>query len=224
MSKDRVVVFGTGLFAEVADFYFTHDSNYEVVAFTATQPAIDKLGQSTLLEKPILPFEKITDFCSPKTHSMFIAVGYSKRNTIREKFYYQAGDKGYYLISYVSSKATIWPGFSCGANCFILEDNTIQPYVHIGNNTILWSGNHIGHHADVGNHCFISSHVVVSGSCTIDNNCFIGVNATLRDGITIGRHTIIGAGALIMKDTEPYGLYIGEGTKADYRSSNEINF
>ena len=54
--------------------------------------------------------------------------------------------RGYTLISYVSSKATTFPGFTCGDNCFILEDNTIQPFVTIGNNVVMWSGNHIGHH------------------------------------------------------------------------------
>ena len=34
MQKQPIVIFGTGGIAELADFYFTHDSNYEVVAFT----------------------------------------------------------------------------------------------------------------------------------------------------------------------------------------------
>ena len=52
----------------------------------------------------------------------------------------QAKARGYGLISYVSSKATTWPGFACGDNCFILEDNTIQPFATIGNDVVLWSG------------------------------------------------------------------------------------
>ena len=51
---------------------------------------------------------------------------------------------------YVSSKASVWPGFKPGENCFILEDNTMQPFVVIGDNVTLWSGNHIGHHARIG--------------------------------------------------------------------------
>ena len=33
MSKNPVVIFGTGEIARLAHYYFTHDSNYEIVAF-----------------------------------------------------------------------------------------------------------------------------------------------------------------------------------------------
>ena len=100
-----------------------------------------------------------------------------------------------------------------GENCFILEDNTIQPFVSIGNNVTLWSGNHIGHHSTIHDHCFIASHVVISGGVEIDESCFIGVNATLRDHIKVGAKCVIGAGALLLADTEPEGVYMGQATE-----------
>ncbi len=65
------------------------------------------------------------------------------------------------MISYVSSKATVFPGAPIGDNCFILEDNTIQPFTSIGNNVVLWSGNHIGHHSVIKDHVSFTSHVVL---------------------------------------------------------------
>ena len=38
----RIVIFGTGLAAEVAHFYFTHDTPHEVVAFTVNEAYLDK--------------------------------------------------------------------------------------------------------------------------------------------------------------------------------------
>jgi len=138
---------------------------------------------------------------------MFIAVGYSKLNKVRTQKYHQAKEKGYQLVSYVSSKATLLTELPIGENCFILEDNTIQPFVTIGNNVTLWSGNHIGHHVKIADNNFISSHVVISGGVQIQENCFIGVNATLRDHITISENCVIGAGSLILHDTQPNGVY-----------------
>jgi UDP-3-O-[3-hydroxymyristoyl] glucosamine N-acyltransferase len=127
--------------------------------------------------------------------------------------------KGYTLISYISSKATTWPGFTCGDNCFIFDDNTIQPFVTIGNDVVMWSGNHIGHHSVIKDHVFITSHVVVSGACTIEPHCFLGVNATIRDETILARETLLGAGALILRDAKEFEVYKAEGTQpAKFRS------
>jgi sugar O-acyltransferase (sialic acid O-acetyltransferase NeuD family) len=130
-------------------------------------------------------------------------------NRNRERIFLEAKRKGYELISYVSSRATVFPGAQIGENCFILEDNTIQPFTTIGNNVVLWSGNHIGHHSAIHEHVFFASHVVLSGHCTVEPYCFFGVNSTIRDGLRIRQGTLVAMGALITKDTEPWGVYIG---------------
>jgi len=77
----------------------------------------------------------------------------------------------------------------------------------------LWSGNHIGHHSVIHDHTFIASHAVVSGGVEIGEQCFVGVKATLRDHINIGDRCVIGAGALLLKDAEPGGVYLGSPTE-----------
>ena len=154
---------------------------------------------------------------------MFVALSYAKMNKLREEKYHPAKEKGYQLVSYVSSRCSFLTDHPVGDNCFILEDNTIQPFVRIGNNVTLWSGNHIGHDAVIEDHCFLASHIVVSGYVRIGNNCFIGVNATLRNSITIAPETLIGAGAVIMKDTVEQGVYLPERAKLfDKKSRSSI--
>lgn len=199
-----IIIFGAGDAAQVAHFYFTHDSEFTVEAFTVDQ---EYLSDSTLCGLPMVPFENIQKLYPPEKYDIFVAVGYAKINSTRTTKCEAAKSKGYQLVSYVSSKATIWPDLSIGENCFILEDNTIQPFVKIGNNVTLWSGNHIGHHSSIGNNCFVTSHVVISGGVIIKDNCFIGVNATLRDHITIAARCVISAGAIIMGDTQEDGVY-----------------
>ncbi len=199
-----VIIFGTGNIAEIAHFYLTHDSNYEVVAFTVDRAY---LSATRFCDLPVIPFEEVENSYPPQDFEMLVALSYSKVNQVRMEKYIAAKDKGYPFISYLSSKATTWPDISIGENCFILEDNTIQPFVEIGNNVTLWSGNHIGHHVKIRDHCFISSHVVISGGVEVNQNSFIGVNATIRDHIKIAEKCVIGAGSIIMKDTEPNGVY-----------------
>src|SRR6266566_6818788 len=214
-----VVIFGAGDIARLAHYYFTHDSEHEVAAFTVDQKYIK---DESFLQLPLVAFEDVAKRYPPQDYKMFVAMSYAKMNKLRATKFYQAKQLGYELVSYVSSRCSFLTEYAVGENCAILEDNTIQPFVRIGNNVTLWSGNHIGHDATIDDHCFLASHIVVSGHVHIHPYCFIGVNATLRDSITIARETLIGAGAVIMKDTVERGVYLPERAKLFAKSSSEI--
>jgi sugar O-acyltransferase (sialic acid O-acetyltransferase NeuD family) len=216
----KVVIFGTGTLAEVAHFYLTHDSEFEVVAFTADK---EYISSDTFNGKPLLPFNKINSDYSPAEYDMFVAVGYREVNEVRAKKFNQAKEKGYELISYVNSEVTEWGDTTIGENCFIFEDQTIQPFVDIGDNVIIWSGNHIGHHTTIHDHAFLTSHAVISGYVEIKPYAFIGVNATLRDEITIGKQSVIGAGATVITDTEEFSVYLGHPAEQYSEDSSDVN-
>lgn len=217
--KRPIVIFGGSEIAEVAHFYFSTDSTYEVVAFTVDGGYIT---QDTFCKLPVIPFEDVVSTHSPDSYGMFVALSYAKLNSVRMEKYVAAKSLGYSCPSYVSSRASVLNSRSIGENCFILEDNTIQPFVTIGNNVTLWSGNHIGHHSSIGDHTFISSHVVVSGGVSVGSQCFIGVNATIRDHVSIGDRCVIGAGALLLSDAEPEGVYIGSATPRSQVPSSRL--
>lgn len=48
---------------------------------------------------------------------------------------------------------------------------------------------------------------------TIGSDVWIGTKAVIRDGVTVGHGCVIGAGAVVTKDTEPYGIYVGVPAK-----------
>lgn len=217
--KKPLVVFGSSDLAQLAHFYFSTESEYEVVAFTVDSA---HLTSTTFCGLPVIAFEEISKQYGSDQYELFIALGYSKLNTVRKEKYLAAKAMGYGLASFISSRATVLNDRRIGENCFIFEDNTIQPFVTIGNNVTLWSGNHIGHHSTIKDHCFIASHVVVSGGVEIGEQCFIGVNATLRDHIKIGDKCVIGAGALLLADAEPEGVYMGTPTERSRVPSTKL--
>lgn len=208
--KKELVIFGAGDIAQLAHYYFSHDSDYQVVAFTINSAY---LTETMFCGLPVVPFEEIETLYPSERYGMFIALSYSKLNAVRKEKYLAAKALNYHLASYISSKASLLNDGKIGENCFILEDNTIQPFVSIGNNVTLWSGNHVGHHSIIHDHCFIASHVVISGGVEIFESCFVGVNVTLRDHISIGEKCVVGAGALLLADAEPEGVYIGQATE-----------
>jgi sugar O-acyltransferase (sialic acid O-acetyltransferase NeuD family) len=215
----NVVIFGVGQIAEVVHFYLTHDSEFRVSAFTVDAAY---LKDTAFLGLPVVPFEEIQAQYPPSRYGFFVAVSYKDVNRFRAEKVSSAEAKGYQLISYVSSKASVWPGLKVGANTFIMEDNTVQPFARIGNDVIVWSGNHIGHHSIISDHCFIASHVVISGSVTVGEYSFIGVNATIRDNVTIGKSCVIGAGALILHDTKDFEVYSEQKTEPSKVPSNRL--
>ena len=217
--KNKLVIFGSNNLAELSHYYFSNDSDYEVVAFCLDN---EYISEPNFIELPVVPFEEVHEIYSPTKYSFFISLSYSKLNQLRKEKYLAVKSLGYDCVSYISSKATILNSNAIGENCFILEDNTIQPFVTIGHNVTLWSGNHIGHHSLVKDHSFISSHVVISGGVEIGEQCFIGVNATIRDHITIGERSVIGAGTLILSDVEPEGVYIGKVTERSKVPSTKL--
>jgi sugar O-acyltransferase (sialic acid O-acetyltransferase NeuD family) len=214
-----IVIFGAGDIAELAQFYFSHDTDHRVAAF-----AVDGAYLTTdkFCGLPVIAFEELAAGFPPARHDGFVALSYAGLNRLRADKCAAMRSAGYRLLCYVSSRATVFPDLNTGDNCLILEDNTIQPRVRIGDNVTLWSGNHIGHHSVIEDNVFVSSHVVVAGGVTVGEGSFLGINSTIRDHVRIGRNCVVGAGALIERDTEEGSVYTAPRAEKSPVPSNRL--
>ncbi|WP_295200224.1 acetyltransferase [uncultured Chryseobacterium sp.] len=215
----NVIIFGLQDFAELAHYYLENDSEHTVVAFCVNREYLPE--EKKFRGLPVIALEDVDKYYPIDNYKFFAPMAPQKMNQLREKIYLSIKHKGYELISYVSSKATLFNN-EIGDNCFILENNTIQPFVKIGNNVILWSGNHIGHHSTIEDHIMFTSQVVLSGHCTVKKYSTLGVNATIRDGITIAEGTFVAMAASIIKDTDPWGFYKGNPAVKSEKSSKDL--
>ena len=207
----RLVLIGAGELALIANEYFSHDSDYEVVAFCVDR---EYLNEPELEGLPVIPYDELTTRFPAGEYEAFVAIPASGLNRVRKRFYLDLKDKGYRLATYISSRAFVWRNAVIGDNCFIFEGNVIQPYVTVGNNCILWCGNHVCHRTVIRDHVFIASHAVISGYCEIGEGSFIGVNSTFNDFVKVGHDVIVGSGALVVKALEPEKVYTGSPARA----------
>jgi len=213
---ERVVIIGTGEQAALAHEYFTYDSPHEVVAFSADAEFVCDRKYRGL---PVVDLATLTDAYPPQSHRAFVAVSVTQLNRVRRRLYDTVKALGYRCVSYVSSSAFVWHNVEIGENTFIFENNVLQHKVRVGENVILWSGNHIGHQSAIERDCFISSHVVISGFCRVQRGAFLGVNSCVTDTRTIGADCVIGAGAVVVKDTQPRLVYVGNPARSTGKDS-----
>ena len=68
----KLVIFGIGEIGKLSYYYFTHDSDYEVVAFTVDKKFIK---EKKFCDLPLIEFEKIKKLYPPELHNIFIAIG-----------------------------------------------------------------------------------------------------------------------------------------------------
>jgi sugar O-acyltransferase (sialic acid O-acetyltransferase NeuD family) len=204
----KLVIFGVEDFAEIAFEYFTHDSSYEVVAFTVDHAY---LRDNRKFGLPVVPFQDLNTLFPPAEHDLFAAIVYTKLNRIREDVCRRAKSNGYRLASYISSRAFVWPNVQLGEHCFIFENNSIQPFVAIGDNVVLWCANQISHHSRIGSHCFLSGNVCVAGWVDIENYCFLGANSTLANNTRLGEGSWVSHGSSL-SGSIPSGSFVKSGS------------
>lgn len=71
--KKPLVIFGSGDIAQLAHYYFSADSNYEVVAFTIDSHYINDPEFCGL---PVVAFEEVTQKYPPESFDFFVALSY----------------------------------------------------------------------------------------------------------------------------------------------------
>lgn len=214
----RLVIFGTQAFAEIAHYYYSHDSGYSVSAFTVDAPY---LKEATFKGLPVVAFEEVEKQFPPGECNVFVAIGIHGVNKLRAAKVAEAEAKGYHLASFVSSRADVAADLEVRPNTMIMERAGIQPFVEIGRNTVIWSATRIGFHARIGDHCWIVC-PIFGESVTIGDYSFIGLNATIAPHVSIGKSNVIGAGALILRDTQDSEVYRGHPSTPSRAPSSRL--
>ncbi len=118
----------------------------------------------------------------------------------------------------------LMPGTIIGDNCKLDDYVNTSGYVEIGKNVRIKRCSMIGQATKIEDNVWIGSHItttrikypkVVSEEeereewILLKKGCMIGSHALLLAGTTVGEGAIVAAGAIVSKDCEPYGVYIG---------------
>lgn len=217
-TSERIVIVGTGEHAEFAFEAFTNDSPHQVVAFSA-EPQFIRWNE--YCGHPVIPVDLLSTAYPPAEYRAFVAASANQMNRVRKHLFAVVKAAGYRCVSYVSKSSFVWNNAVIGENVYIGEMNLIHHKVQIGNNVVIASGTHIGHNSVIEDDCYLASRVTLAGGCKVGGGCFLGVNSCVINDRMIAENCLIGAGAVVVKDTLPGQVYIGNPARPTGRDSFE---
>jgi sugar O-acyltransferase (sialic acid O-acetyltransferase NeuD family) len=213
---ERVVIIGTGEQAAIAYEYLTRDSPHEVAAFSAEAQF---LGSGTYCGRPVVALSELAAAYPPDAHRAFVAVSSAQLNRVRRRLLDRVRAAGFSCISYVSSHAFVSPSAQIGENAFIFENCVLQPRSQVGDNVLLWTGAFVAHQTVVEDDCCLSAYAAVAGFCRVGRGSFLGISSCVADTVSIAPDCIVGAGAVVIRDTEPRQVYVGNPARPTGRDS-----
>tara|TARA_B100002051_G_C16670705_1_gene604373 strand:+ start:193 stop:849 length:657 start_codon:yes stop_codon:yes gene_type:complete len=213
----KLVIFGNSVFAEVALYYFEKFSQYEVCYFASENKYIKT---KKILNHTIISLEELLKL-NKKEYYVFIAVGYSKMNTVRQKFYNFFKKKKFKFASFIHPNSFVYSS-KIGEHNFIMENVNLNPYSEIGDNNIIWSSSILGHHSKLGSNNFLSGNSTISGKCIVKDNCFFGVNSSVKDSINIKNSCFIDANEYVNKNLDKYIYFNSKINPRNILKTNKI--
>lgn len=140
-------------------------------------------------------------------HPAIIAIGNNyKRREIAEK----------YKLSYFTAihpSAVIGEDVKIGEGSVIMANVVVNSGAKIGNHCILNTGATIDHDCVLGDYVHVSPGAHLAGNVQIGALSWIGMGTNIINGIKICNDAIVGAGAVVIRDINEKGTYIGVPAK-----------
>lgn len=212
------IIYGDTGFAEEILNIVTIEGRDKVLAFTNDRAFMSRMK---IADYPVIPFDELEQTLK-EPFEILIAYGYTKMNTLREKVYNECKDAGLKVGSYISTNALCYSD-RIGDGSIVWPNVYIGPNVIVGNCNIVKASCEFAHNNVVGDFNYIAGSVVVGGRANISSHCFIGLNSTIKSGIALADYTLLGMGSNMLKESEPYGVYVGNPAKMLMKRSLEVN-
>lgn len=216
----HVVLFGTGMVAEVITAYLERFSDLDIVAYTVDR---EYMPEGDFNGRPVVAWDELESHYPPDRMRLMGPLTYQRLNAVRRDRYREGKARGYAFASFIHPNAHVLTD-RVGDHVIILEQNVIQPFAQIGDNVIMWSGNHLGHHSSIGSHCFLASMVGIAGATRIGEECYLGGQAGITHGLTIGDRCALLNGAFVKEDLPDDTVVVGQpGEIKSYKSKRIVH-
>lgn len=187
-----------------AIYPYIDTSEYELVGFFDDKPISSHKGLPILGKTN----DVISALDANSIDAVFIAIGDNKP---RKKIFDLIVEKHYdKLINIICPTATILnPELIKGRGIFVGHEAFVGALVEVYDNVIINTKSIVEHNSIVKSHCNVAPAAVILGSVTLEEGAYIGASSTIKQLITIDSWATVGAGAVVVKNIEDDGTYVG---------------
>ena len=203
--RKKVVIIGAGGHAKViADII--EKSGDEIVGFLDDNKEI---GTTIINEYKVIGDlnNRFTMAVTKENLEFIIATGDNKK---REEISHSPNLKFYTAIH---PSAQIGLDVEIQEGTVIMANACINSSAKIGKHCIINTGAIIEHDNIIEDFVHVSPNVALGGTVKIGKSTHVGIGSTIKNNITICENCKIGAGAVVVKDIEKEGTYIGVPAK-----------
>lgn len=203
--RKKVVIIGAGGHAKViADII--EKSGDEIVGFLDDNKEI---GTTIIKEYKVIGDlnNRFAMAVTKENLEFIIAIGDNKK---REEISHSPNLKFYTAIH---PSAQIGLDVEIKEGTVVMANVCINSSAKIGKHCIINTGAIIEHDNIIEDFVHISPNVALGGTVKIGKNTHVGIGSTIKNNITICENCKIGAGAVVVKDIEKEGTYVGVPAK-----------
>ena len=207
METKKIVFVGAGSHADAVEGVM-NKNEFTLVGY------FDDKDITTHSGKPVLGnMRQANDYLeSHEDVFAFVTIG---ENQKREEIFQQiAADHYNRLVNVISTTATILsPSSIKGRGIFVATNAFLGADVEVDDDCILNTGSIVEHHTVLGRGVNVSPNATVNGLCHIGSKSYLGSGSIVKQVISIADESVIGAGAVVVKNIETTGVYVGVPAK-----------
>jgi sugar O-acyltransferase (sialic acid O-acetyltransferase NeuD family) len=201
MSRAKLIILGTRLYAEEVADLVGDDSAYELAGFGENWER--ERCRAPFLGLPVHWVDDLPALAA--THVAVCAIGTPKRAA----YITQVEGMGFRFATIVHPTARISRTARVGAGSIVSAGVVIAAHTTIGRHVIVNRGSLLGHHTEIGDCVTISPGANIAGCVRIGPGAYVGMGAIVVDRITVGAAAFVGAGAIVVRDVPPAAQVMG---------------
>ena len=113
------------------------------------------------------------------------------------------------LVSLIHPNAVIAEDVLIGCGTVVMPGAVINPGTTIGKGCIINTSSSVDHDCKIGDFVHIAVGAHLCGTVSVDKQTWIGAGAIINNNLRICSNCMIGAGAVVIKNIDEPGTYIG---------------
>ena len=139
--------------------------------------------------------------------ALVIAIGY-RHLALRQRVFERLRGR-FRFATLIDPQAIIDPTCTVGEGAVVYPGCVLDMNAAVGCNALLNVGCVVAHDSSVGPGCFLSPAVKLAGFVRLGESVSLGIGTIVIDNVTIATGVRTGAGAVVTRDIDEPGLYVG---------------